>query len=70
MKQKQTKEFNFFIKADLRRYRGRYIAIIADKVVASGNDAKEVWGRATREYPEQIPTLAKLPKEEALILMW
>lgn len=69
-KKHSTKEFDFFLKADLSRYKGSYIAIIDDKVVASGSSAKEVWQKAKIKYPKRTPTLAKLPKEEALVLIW
>ena len=63
-------EFDFFVKADLKPYRGKYIALVGNKVVASGNTAKEVWQKAKNKYPKKTPTLAKLPKEEALVLFW
>ena len=63
-----SKEFEFYVKADLSRYSGKYIVIIGDKVVASGENAKEVLDEAKKKFPDKIPTLAKIPKEEALIL--
>lgn len=63
-----TKEFEFFLRADLRKYKGKYIAIIGKKVVASGKNAKEVWAKAKKKFPNRIPTIAKLPEEEALVL--
>ncbi|OGJ17077.1 hypothetical protein A3K73_01470 [Candidatus Pacearchaeota archaeon RBG_13_36_9] len=62
-----SKEFEFFVKADLRKYSGRYVAIVDDKVVASGENAKKVFEEAKKKTGK-IPTLAKIPKEEALIL--
>jgi len=62
-----TKEFEFYVKADLSKYEGKYIAVVDDKVVASGNNAKIVFEEAKRKTGK-IPTLAKIPKEEALIL--
>ena len=56
------------MKADLSKYSGKYIAIVGDKVVASGENAKEVLEEAKKKFPDDIPTLAKIPKEEALIL--
>lgn len=63
-----SKEFEFYLKADLRKYEGKYIVIIGDKVVASGENAKDVLDKAKKGFPDKIPTLAKVPKEEALIL--
>ncbi len=63
-----SKEFEFYVKADLSKYAGKYIAIVDDKVVGSGENAKTVWEEAKRKTGK-IPTLAKIPKEEASILM-
>ncbi|MBI4981360.1 succinyl-CoA synthetase subunit alpha [Candidatus Woesearchaeota archaeon] len=63
-------EFEFYVKADLSKYGGKYIAIVGEKVVASGDNAKEVLEEAKKKFPNMIPTLAKIPKEEALILKW
>ncbi len=63
----KSKEFEFYVKADLRRYEGKYIAIVEDKVVASGNNAKEVFEEAKKKTGK-IPTMAKIPREETLIL--
>lgn len=62
-----SKEFEFFVKTDLRKYSGKYVAIVEDKVVASGNNAKKVFEEAKKKTGK-IPTIAKIPKEEALIL--
>lgn len=69
-KKQSSAEFDFFVKADLKSYKGKYIALLGKKVVASGDNAKEVWEKTKAKYPTQIPTLAKLPKEEALVLFW
>ena len=63
----KSKEFEFYLKADLSKYEGKYIAIVDDKVITSGNNAKIVFEEAQKK-PGKIPTLAKVPKEEALIL--
>ena len=56
------------MKADLSEYEGKYIAIVGDKVVAFGYNAKEVLDKAKKKFPDKNPTLVKIPKEEALIL--
>ena len=63
-----TKEFDFFIRADLSRFAGQYIAIVGEEVVASGLNAKTVWRQAKRRYPSSTPTLGKLPRAETLVL--
>jgi len=58
----------YSIGIDLSKYRGKYVAIINKKVVASGADAKEVWAEVKRKYPSKMPELAKISKEETLVL--
>ena len=62
-----SKEFEFYVKANLKEYEGKYVAIVGDKVVASGTNAKEVLEEAKKKYPNKLPALAKIPKEETLI---
>ncbi len=59
----------YSIRVDLSKYRGKYVAIIDEKVVASGVDAKEVWAEVKRKYPGKTPELAKVSKEETLVLI-
>jgi len=58
---KQAEEIN-------RKYKGQHIAIVGDKVVASGNDPKKVWEEAKKKNPNKKPVLAFVPKEETLVL--
>lgn len=61
-------EFDFFIRADLARFAGQYIAIVGQKVVASGPNAQTVWRQAKRRFPSSTPTIGKLPRAETLVL--
>ncbi len=61
-----SKEFEFYLRADLSQYKGKYVAIVEDKVVASGENAKEVFEEAKRKTGK-IPTIAKIPKDETFI---
>ena len=63
----KSKEFEFYVKADLSRYEGKYVAIVGDKVVASGDNAKEVLGEAKKKFPDKMPMLAKVPRAETFI---
>ena len=64
----KSKEFEFYVKADLSRYEGKYVAIVGEEVVASGKNAKEVWEEAKKKTGK-IPTIAKIPTDDTLILM-
>ena len=61
-------EIKWFSKANLSNYIGKYVAIVDNEVVAYGDNAKDVWEDAKRKHPEKTPSLAKVPKEELLIL--
>lgn len=61
-------EFDFFIRADLSRFAGQYIAIVGERVVASGSNAQAVWKQAKRRFPSSTPTIGKLPRAETLVL--
>ena len=66
------KELAFYVRnADEinRKYRGKHIAIVDDKVVASGDDPREVWEEAKKKHPKKTPVLAFVPKEETLVLI-
>ncbi|MBI4488099.1 MAG: succinyl-CoA synthetase subunit alpha [Deltaproteobacteria bacterium] len=67
-KNASSAEFDFFIRADLSRFAGQYIAILGQKVVASGSNAQMVWKQAKKRFPSSTPTIAKLPRAETLVL--
>ncbi|MBI5227487.1 succinyl-CoA synthetase subunit alpha [Candidatus Micrarchaeota archaeon] len=63
-----SKEFEFYLKADLHKYEGKYIAIVDDKIAASGDNAKEVLEEAERKTGKK-PFLAKVPTEDTFVFM-
>lgn len=64
----ELKLFTSFPK-EMEQFRGKHVAIIGKKIVASGDSAKEVFEKARKYYPEKIPVLAFIPRKEALILV-
>jgi len=64
-----SKEFEFYVKTDLSKYKGKYVVILGNKVVAKGDTAK-IWEKVKKKFPDKTPMLAKIPKEETLILRW
>ncbi len=58
-----------FIAIDFSKYRGRYVALVDNRVVSSGKDAKTVWARAKKKKPAATPTLVKVPTGETLVLL-
>lgn len=64
----KDKSYEFYINNDLAEYSGKWVAIIDEEVVANGDNAKIVLEKAVKKYPERMPLLAKIPKQEILIL--
>ncbi len=63
-----SENYNWYIGADTSRFAGKWIAIARKKVVASGNDARDVYEKAKKEHPNEKLSLAKVPTEDTLIL--
>ena len=60
--------YEWFLKADLSKFRGMYIAIVDGQVVEHGHDPRGVYERAKRRFPSKEVVIWKVPREEALIL--
>ena len=60
--------YEFFIKADTSRYKGEWIAIARNKIVAHGQDAEDVYKKAVKKAGDKDVSLAKVPHEQMLIL--
>ena len=59
--------YEWFAQADLRAYRGKYVAIVGRGVAASGRDPKRVLAQAQRRHPGREAVLYKVPKEDILL---
>ena len=61
-------EFNWFAcnPEIMKQYRGEYVAIIGEKVVAHGEHLKPVLEKA--EKVEKNPLVVNLPQEEILVV--
>ena len=60
------KKKRFFV-IDFSRYKGRYVAVVGRRVVASGTNTKQVWLKAKKKNPTARPELHKVSKGETLI---
>jgi hypothetical protein len=58
-----------FVAIDFSKYKGRYVAIVRRRIVASGRDAQQVWREAKRKFPDAQPELLKVSKGETLVLI-
>lgn len=62
------RSYQFYVSHDLAEYSGKWVAIVDEKVVASGDNAKTVYDDAARNCPGRRATLAKVPNGEILVL--
>jgi hypothetical protein len=53
---------------NLGDYVGKWIAIVGDKVVASGKDGKVVFEEVKKKYPEKEPLILKVPEDKVMLL--
>ncbi|MEW6687091.1 MAG: DUF5678 domain-containing protein [Candidatus Edwardsbacteria bacterium] len=54
---------------ELKKFRGKDVALMGQKVVAYGNNAITVLKKAKKSFPKGRLVLAFVPKEETLILL-
>ncbi len=52
------------------RYRGKHVLVVAGQVYVArtGAEASRLFDRVTRRHPHARPTLAYIPKADALVL--
>jgi len=63
-----SKNYEWYITAKTTKYAGKWIAIVKQKIISSGNNADEVYKEAKKKYPKEKPSLAKVPGKEILVL--
>jgi len=61
------RDIQWFAKQDFRKYKGKFIAIVDQKVVASGDDANKVWNKAKKLHPKKTPIITSIPRGETLV---
>lgn len=67
-----SRELEFYVSNSTEineKFHGKHIAIIGDRVVASGDNPGTVWEHARKMYPRSRPTLAYVPEDDILVLV-
>lgn len=67
-KTKKLSNYEYFLNLDTSSYKGKWIAIAENKVIAANSRADEAFKIAQRKYPKNKISLAKVPQQEALVL--
>ena len=65
-----NKNYDFFMKADLSPYIGKWIAICNKEIIAYGDSAKTVFEEAKRKCPKERSLLTKVPEKETMIFLF
>ena len=62
-------EFEYVLAhpAELDKYVGLWVAVVGERIVASGASARDVYEQAIAEFPGREPFLMKVPREQVLI---
>lgn len=63
-----SKNFDAFLKLKKVGLEEKYVVIVKGKVVGKGKDIEKLLPRVKRQYPKEIPLVAKIPSDEVLIL--
>ena len=63
----ENKNYNLFLKLDLSKYIGKWIAICEGKIICEGINMKKVFGEAKKTCPNKRPLIVKVPESETMI---
>jgi len=63
-----TKNFEAYLRLDKSGLENKYVIIVNGKVVAKGEDIKNMLKKVRQKYPHKVPFIAKIPDERMMIL--
>ena len=52
-----------------RKYPGKYIAVVGNKLVAIGDNNKEVFVKAKKRFPGKIISISYIPRKDELVTL-
>lgn len=64
-----SQEFEFYSLADMSNYAGKWVAILGNEVIASGDDLKEVYEKAKKKAGNKEPLFTRVPKEQETLIL-
>jgi len=59
---------NVLTTIDFKDMKENWVAIVDDKIVAKGTNAKKVYDEATSKYPRKYVFIGKFPENRAMLL--
>jgi hypothetical protein len=63
-----SKNFEAFLKLDVKGLENHYIILVNGKMVAKGFDIEKMVARVRKKHPKATPFIAKIPDERVMIL--
>jgi len=60
-------DYEWFVKYDLTRYKGKWVAIVNEEVVAYGDSASSVINEVKFKYPKKRPFITKVRSTLAIL---
>jgi len=63
----KNQNYNSFLKLDLSKHTGKWIAICKGKIVSKDKDLKKVYEEAKKKCPTERPLITKTPEEGSMI---
>lgn len=64
-----TQESDFYSVADMSGYAGKWVAILGNKVIASGDDLKKVYEEAKKIAGNKEPLFTRVPREQETLIL-
>ena len=62
-----NKNYQYFMKFNVDKYMGEWIAICDEEVISHGKDVKNVFMEAKKKCPKERPLLTRVPDKETMI---
>jgi len=63
-----TKNFKAFLKLNEKKFKGKYVVFIRGKLFKAGENIEKIIKEVRSKFPKDMPFVAKVPAEEAMIL--
>jgi orotate phosphoribosyltransferase-like protein len=64
-----NENYQTYLKENLEKYEDKWVVIVNKKIVASGDNLKELVDKVKKEYgAKATPFVAKVPKKSLMIL--
>lgn len=64
-----TQEFDFYSITDMSEYAGKWVAILGNKVIASGDNLKQVYEEAKKNAHGKEPLFTRIPEEQETLIL-